>query len=834
MARIRQTTTTTLHSTLGAAAADWHHTKASLRRYGFRNGVSHLLACDQADTAETTLTDFEYAMARLQSENGAGALPMSRDYEGVLAAGQHSSNFTLWEAFMRERAHLLRRGDERWPAKKILLQLAVEHADDSPVTLAAEAWLEDGNCDWLWLRRLMRPKQAVPSACLRVFEGHGADVVGAQGITDGRFMSWSVDNTLRLWCLRSGAALQALEIHPDGPNYPSIERRALTLTNNRVLTWVGDHGSDHHHLRLWDTEQGEPIALLRGHSAKVNGATELADGRLLSWSDDHTLRLWDGESGAALTVLKGHTDKVSGAQVLPFDRLLSWAGDPLSCDHNLRLWDANSGEIIAALRGHTDKVSGACALPDGRLLSWSHDRDLRLWDANSGEIIATLTGHSSAVLGAIMLPNQRLVSWSVDNTLILWNLCSGETIAVLEGHKQVGGIGAAVLSDGRILSWAWDRTLRLWDGESGAALATLKGHTNCITGAAGLSDGRIMSWSQDHTIRLWDDESGSALISLEGHVGEVNGAIELNNGQVLSWSDDRTLRLWDTNSDNATMATEQHTDLILGSLILPDERLVTWSKDRTLRLWDAEGASCTHILQGHGSDVTGAAALPNDRIVSWSDGSDSGLLISLNSDYKLRIWDTKTGRLLNTLAGHSSGVKGATAISDARIVSWAGNILRLWSAETGETVATLKGHTRAVRGAAVLPDGRFMSWSNDRTLRTWDHDSGTALECFAFASLKKEAPKILKALRQALRQGRLAHELTTGQLGGLELVFKDAVPECATGWHSDGRWAVGQLQPDGKLLAHSGKRATLLHLLHGNRQVTLDEAKALHDCKVST
>jgi hypothetical protein len=59
----------------------------------------------------------------------------------------------LWQAFWREREHILRRGDERWPAYKILLQLAVEHADDSPVTGTSKnlrfeksAFVKSGSC----------------------------------------------------------------------------------------------------------------------------------------------------------------------------------------------------------------------------------------------------------------------------------------------------------------------------------------------------------------------------------------------------------------------------------------------------------------------------------------------------------------------------------------------------------------------------------------------------------------------------------------------------------------------------------------------------------------
>ena len=46
----------------------------------------------------------------------------------------------VWSEFASSRAHLLRHGSDEWPANKILLQLAIEHADESPLTKAAEAW----------------------------------------------------------------------------------------------------------------------------------------------------------------------------------------------------------------------------------------------------------------------------------------------------------------------------------------------------------------------------------------------------------------------------------------------------------------------------------------------------------------------------------------------------------------------------------------------------------------------------------------------------------------------------------------------------------------------
>jgi WD40 repeat protein len=446
--------------------------------------------------------------------------------------------------------------------------------------------------------------------------------------------------------------------------------------------WQPMHEPTHHQAG------GHLLRTLRGHEGAVEGALELRDGRLLSWSWDETLRLWAAD-GAPLATLRGHA--VAGALELRDGRLLSW-----SWDETLRLWAAD-GAPLATLRGHAREVLGALELSDGRLLSWSWDETLRLWAAD-GAPLATLRGH--AVAGALALRDGRLLSWSWDNTLRLW-AADGAELATLRGHE--GGVrGALELRDGRLLSWSWDRTLRLWAAD-GAPLATLQGHEEAVLGALELRDGRLLSWDYK-TLRLWAAD-GAPLATLQGHEGEVRGALELRDGRLLSWAKDWTLRLWA--ADGAPLATLRG-HAVAGALELRDGRLLSWSADETLRLWAADGAALA-TLRGHEGGVLGALELRDGRLLSWSD------------DKTLQLW-AADGTALATLLEHEGWVEGALELRDGRLLSqsWDGT-LRLWAAD-GAPLATLQGHERAVEGVLELRDGRLLSWSWDGTLRLWAAD----------------------------------------------------------------------------------------------------------------
>ena len=111
-------------------------------------------------------------------------------------------------------------------------------------------------------------------------------------------------------------------------------------------------------LRLWDTETGEELAVLRGHTVGVRTCAFSPDGtRIVSGSDDNTLRLWDVETGDEIAVLRGHTGGVLTCAFSP-DGMRVVSG---SNDGSLRLWDAVTAKAMAVFYH----------LPDGGYLTYS-------------------------------------------------------------------------------------------------------------------------------------------------------------------------------------------------------------------------------------------------------------------------------------------------------------------------------------------------------------------------------------------------------------------------------------------------------------------------------
>ena len=70
--------------------------------------------------------------------------------------------------------------------------------------------------------------------------------------------------------------------------HTGIVRCVIQLTDGRVVS-----GSYDNTLRIWDTISGSCLMTLEGHIAGIFCVTQLTDGRLVSGSGDNTIRIWN-------------------------------------------------------------------------------------------------------------------------------------------------------------------------------------------------------------------------------------------------------------------------------------------------------------------------------------------------------------------------------------------------------------------------------------------------------------------------------------------------------------------------------------------------------------
>ncbi|GJJ05895.1 hypothetical protein Clacol_000082 [Clathrus columnatus] len=155
----------------------------------------------------------------------------------------------------------------------------------------------------------------------------------------------------------------------------------------------------------------------------------------------------------------------------------------------------------------------------------------------------------------------------------------------------------------------------------------------------------VLTGSDDMSIKAWDwDKQWKCVQVFEGHTHFImNLAFNLKDTNTFASSClDRSVKFWSLNSGTAHSSLEAHDKGVNYVEFYPGADkpyLVTVGADNlSIKIWDYFSKSCVQTMEGHTGNVSFAVFHPNLPV-----------LISGGDDGTVRIWNTDTYRLENTL-----------------------------------------------------------------------------------------------------------------------------------------------------------------------------------------
>jgi WD40 repeat protein/tetratricopeptide (TPR) repeat protein/tRNA A-37 threonylcarbamoyl transferase component Bud32 len=284
---------------------------------------------------------------------------------------------------------------------------------------------------------------------LLTLKGHTSGVNAVAFSPDGGQLASNSDEAVRIWNANNGAEVLALKGHTG-----SVTSVAFSPDGRRLIS--GSNGRDRNskpvpvEMKVWDTQTGQELLTLRGHTGPVLGVTYSPDGwRLASVVEGSgTVRVWHARSSAAVLALKGHTRSVYSTAFSPDgQQLVSGSGDT-----TVKLWDVRSGVPLLTLKGHTAGVNTVAFSPHGKhLASGSEDTTVKVWDAQSGAELLTFKEHTGTVSSVAFSPDgQQILSSDYSGKTLVWNMKDGKILP--EAKKAVGTGDRRISLDGKRLA----------------------------------------------------------------------------------------------------------------------------------------------------------------------------------------------------------------------------------------------------------------------------------------------------------------------------------------------------------------------------------------------
>lgn len=401
----------------------------------------------------------------------------------------------------------------------------------------------------------------------------------------------------------------------------------------------------------------------------------------------------------------------------------------------VRFWDIEQGKTTHEIN-LTGLYNDAAATPNGDLLAvagvhWPNGKDRTaegvLWLIDT----ATRTVRHTVGLPGNRAANHQKVSLSGDGKravvedegdVRVIDTKSGEELMRHKGRINAGSL--AVSRDGKLIVFGrYDLFLWKWEsGEEPKKFAGVSGSGVENTGFA--PDGKTLFAITD----------GGLVAAFDVATGRRTRALDLG-GHPRKWSfspDGQTLAVTyaetsKTKGDRAVVLWNPTTGQEVGRFPVGQSEAshASWSADGTrlaavtdyrLWVWDVKtGKSVGPSSPGHEGHVSGFAFGPDGRLFTAGD------------DHTIRSW-SPTGKPELELT-HNHWVRSVAVSPDGALVAGSAlrNDLRLWDAKTGAERFRLLGNGEmgGQRRTQFTPDGRrLIAWGDDMYLRVWDVRNG--------------------------------------------------------------------------------------------------------------
>ena len=461
---------------------------------------------------------------------------------------------------------------------------------------------------------------------------------------------------------RTGEELATMQgDHPEFDEYPRLNR--FSLSPDGLTLAAGTYAGEG--IWLLEANTGEQLAWLP--AAGVRSLAWSPDSKqLASGLDGGSLILWDVSAGRELRRLDGHT---SGVRLLAFSPDGAWLASA-SDDFTGVIWDARTGEQV---RQFARMWIGALAWsPDSRLLAYDSSDSkaaVTLQELGTGQEMLALTRQGTGVLdGASSLAwspdGQELIAATYHEPIVVWDAQTGEQLRSLGGHEGKVFDVAWSPDGGRLASASDGGTLIFWD-RGGRKLRTIVDPSGRAYSVAWSPDSSRLASGGAGRLTVWETRDFEPEMSFPAEAPQVEG--EGPRVEPISWSQGGVFvafREWGDGRTQGWVVGD-------GSHLFTFEGSMAWSSDGSLQ-----------------ADYTGT---PNELV---------------------RIWDTRTSRLVLEKKGIGNGVWSPVGSLLASVTGDPGTdqVLILWDARSDEIVC------QASAGPGLEWNFNATSWSPDGEL----------------------------------------------------------------------------------------------------------------------
>ena len=231
----------------------------------------------------------------------------------------------------------------------------------------------------------------------------------------------------------------------------------------------------------------------------------------------------------------------------------------------------------------------------------------------------------------------------------------------------------------------------------------------------------MISASMDKTINIWDPNTGASIRIYKGHSFAIYGIDLIDSDTVVSVSGDMTIQVWRISTGETIKKINGGAIVFTVKVLLNGSQIVCGfnGNKNNLRIYNPRTGDLVQSLNGHTAYVNAVEVLSDEFIVSggW--------------DTKVIIWNLTSHTAKFKLTGHSSQIYCLKLLSSNLMASGdlEGKIL-IWNWLQGTLVYELSEHTSLLflSSLDLFYEKTLMSGSRDKTIKFWNLENGKLIQ----------------------------------------------------------------------------------------------------------
>lgn len=337
--------------------------------------------------------------------------------------------------------------------------------------------------------------------------------------------------------------------------------------------------------------------------------------------------------------------------------------------------------------------------PDGQTIAYASYEENRFYSG----VVTTSTGKG------------RVELWQVgmDGTFTFQH-----TLETGPGNPfSLGSQNVFYTSDGKqLVLLNGNGELQRWDVRSGRLLSTIPNAGQELTPSPDRT--WLLTRIGQEQAMLWKTVPGQSpqlVESMDWFSSEVTDLSISSDGSLFSasWMLNSTIQRWDLSVSNAPGPLQEFENASPPlSIIMDGSWLAAEAANGMAQIIETSSGKVLASFPAAPSPVSG----PTPRITALVLSSDKRLLASLSSDWKIRLWDVRSGQLQREIAPQEFAASGLDLSPDGRYIAanGAGNNLAVWDTSSGEVIryfdrggGEIVFHPNGVQLASVREDGRI-------------------------------------------------------------------------------------------------------------------------------